>query len=166
MPRGSPGTATLRVRTSPQMIATIASSARLATSASASSRVPNRASNRARAPAFTTTTERSPAASLRGQRLQLLGELGVGLHRCRPAGVVGLVDVGLGAGGVELDRLDADLFLACRLVLAVLGPEAVHRLQRQRLLVEEGLLLRRELLVGIEVHDDRHLGVVEPGIDA
>ena len=29
------------------------------------------------------------------------GELGVGLHRAGPAGVVGLVDVGLGAGGVE-----------------------------------------------------------------
>ena len=60
MPRGIPGTATLRVSTSPQMITTIASSARLATSASASSSVPNRASRRSRPPAFI-ATERSPA---------------------------------------------------------------------------------------------------------
>ena len=54
MPRGSPGRATLRVSTSPQMIATIASSARLATSASASSSVPNRASRRSRPPGSAT----------------------------------------------------------------------------------------------------------------
>src|SRR6187402_1338264 len=136
MPRGIPGRATLRVSTSPQMMATIASRARLATSANPSSSVPNRASRRS-GPADPVTTVPSLLALFRGQRLQLLGEVGVGLHRRRPAGVVGLVDVGLGAGSVELDRLDAGLLLARRLVLAVLRPEAVHRFQRQRLLVEE-----------------------------
>src|SRR5215207_3754549 len=158
MPRGSPGTATLRVSTSAQMISIIASRQRLATTARASMTRPNPASRRARA-GFT-------AQSLRGQRLQLFREVGVRLHRAGPARVVGLVEVRLGSGGVEGDGLDAGLFLARLLVLAEGRPEGIARFECQRLLVEEGLLLGRQLLVGVEVHDDRDLGVVEARVDA
>src|SRR5436190_663477 len=73
---------------------------------------------------------RSPRArgdrSLRRQRFQLAGELGVRLHRARPAHVVRLVDPGLARGGVEADRLDAGLFLA-RGVVTTFAPRLAKK---------------------------------------
>src|SRR3954464_10343106 len=105
-------------------------------------------------------------ASAGEQLLQLRPVLRARLDDARPAHLVRAVEILLRRGRVELDRLDAGLRLALRLVLVVLLPGLVLRLERDRLLHEVVALLRRQRLPLVEVDDQRHLGVVETRVDA
>src|SRR5213596_3215816 len=87
------------------------------------------------------------------------------LDGVRPAYILRLLDERLVGRPVESDHLYARLGLALGLLLVVGLPEVVLRLVGLGLALEVLALRRRERLVLVEVHDQRHLGVVEARVD-
>src|SRR5262249_56761363 len=84
-----------------------------------------------------------------------------------PAGLVGLVAIGLAVGAGERDGLDAGVGLTLGLLGVLLGEDRNRvRLRPLPRLAQDVALRIGELVPDRLVHQDRHLGRVEAGIDA
>src|SRR5690349_5961461 len=105
-------------------------------------------------------------ASPAQQPPQLGAVLGALVDDALPADLVGLPDIVLADGAVELDDLDARRLLLLDLFLVKLQILVHQALDPCGLLVEIGALRVVELLPGVEVDEDADLGAVEAGIDA
>src|SRR5437773_1682817 len=112
------------------------------------------------------TPPRAPRCSPSQQPSQMRPVLRARLDDARPAHLVRLLHVLAARLRIEADGLDAGLRLALGLVLVIRLPELVLSLLVERLAGKEIARRRRQRLPLVEVHDQRHLGVVEPRVDA
>src|SRR5262245_8350687 len=156
---------TLRESTSAPISKVIVSSSRHASSSRASSRRPYQRDS----VAISGPPGRSaaPSVGLGEELLQLRPVLGALTNDPGPAGLVGLVAVGLPDRAVEADGLNAGVGLALG-VLGVLLGENARRLGFRLLprLAQNIALRLGELVPDGLVHQDRHFGGVEAGVDA
>src|SRR5258708_3611240 len=155
--------------TMPGMMRTFRSStsAQIITVMARISPAPSRASAPRRRPYPASMRSMRFSRDLRREKLlQLRPVLRARLDRAGPAYLLRLLDVGPAGRRIECDRLDAGLGLLARLFPVVRLPEFVLSL------IGEGLTFQHVARRGghglpfVQVHYQRNLGVVEPGVDA